>query len=106
MKKRETNHRNQLELPLGYPVRKNDINVLEIDRIRLKKELLNQSASWHKKRTTRVFAMINRLNKRPYSTVSESRIKRLRNLAGTMLDRVELERKWHYAFKDEIYEVI
>ena len=106
MKKRKTNHRDQLELHLGYSGRKNDIIILEIDRIRLKKELLNQSASWHEKRTTRVFAMINRLNKRPYSTVSESRVKRLRNLAGTMLDRVELERKWHYAFKDEIYEVI
>ena len=68
------------------------------------RKLLNQSAWWHHKRKTRVFAMISKLNKRPYSPVNESRIKRLRNLAAVMLDRMELEHKWHYAFKDELYE--
>jgi hypothetical protein len=50
--------------------------------------------------------MINKLNKRPYSPVNESRIKRLRNLAAVMLDRMELEHNWHYAFKDELYEAL
>ena len=70
------------------------------------RKLLNESAWWHHKRETRVFAMISKLNKRPYSPVNESRIKRLRNLAAVMLDRMELEHKWHYAFKDELYEAL
>ena len=50
--------------------------------------------------------MINKLNKRPYSLVNESRIERLRNLVAVMLDRMELKHKWHYAFKDELYEAL
>ena len=27
-------------------------------------------------------------------------------VAAVMLDRMELEHKWHYAFKDELYEAL
>ena len=104
--KRTKKHRNQLELPLDSHTRKDNSIFADISEIRLKKKLLNQSAWWHHKRKTRVFAMISKLNKRPYSPVNESRIERLRNLAAVMLDRMELEHNWHYAFKDELYEAL
>jgi hypothetical protein len=104
--KRTKKYRNQLELPLNFHTRKDNLIFDDISEIRLKKKLLNQSAWWHHKRKTRVFAMINKLNKRPYSPVNESRIERLRNLAAVMLDRMELKHKWHYAFKGELYEAL
>lgn len=104
--KRTKKHRKQLELPLNSHTRKENSIFADISEIKLKKKLLNQSAWWHHKRKTRVFAMISKLNKRPYSPVNESRIERLRNLAAVMLDRMELEHKWHYAFKDELYEAL
>jgi hypothetical protein len=104
--KRTKKHRNQLEFPLNFHTRKDNSIFADISEIRLKKKLLNQSAWWNQKRNIRVLAIINKLNKRPTSPVNESRIKRLRILAAVMLDRMKLEHKWHYAFKDELYEAL
>jgi len=96
----------QLELPLDYSKRVNERVLTKIASFTLKKKLLNQSARWHHDRKNRLFLSINKLNKRPYSPINELRIERLRKLAPVMLHRMKLEHEWHYAFKDELYEVI
>ena len=96
----------QLELPLDYSKRVNEGVFAQLANFTQKKKLLNLSAWWHHNRKDRVFSMINKLDERPYSPINESRAERLRKLASVMIHRMELEHKWHYAFKDELYEVI
>jgi hypothetical protein len=99
-------HNNQLELPLDYSKRVNEGVFAQLANFTQKKKLLNLSAWWHHSRMDRVYSMINKLDERPYSPINESRAERLRKLASVMIHRMELEHKWHYAFKYELYEVM
>jgi len=96
----------QLNLPLDYSFSEYSELMSQIHILQSKKKLMNLSASWHNKRMKRILNIIERIDKRPYSPINEIRSDRLRKLAFIMVDRMELEHKWHFEFKDEIYKFI